>query len=76
MVTTTVFLASVKYIHMRNDILDEKGHIDPEKFKPVGKLGGPLYTTVNGEYSMGRPSWPKHGEEFVRSISEDSSASK
>ena len=61
---------------MRIDMLDEKGNMDPGKFKPVGKLVGSLFTKVNEGFSMARPSWETHGEELVKSVSEDSSASK
>ena len=51
-------------------MLDERGNMDPGKFKPVGKMIGLLWTKVNEVYSMERPEWGKHREELVRSVSE------
>lgn len=33
-------------IHVLEDILDEKGRVDVSKYKPVARLGGPLYSTI------------------------------
>jgi len=71
-----LILASVKYIHVRNDMRDGKGNMDPGKFMPVGKLVGPLFAKVNEGYAMDRPTWETHGEELVMSVSDDSSASE
>ena len=69
-VTTTLVVASVKYIHVRNDMLDEKGHVDPGKFRPIARMGGTLYAKVNEGYHIERHTWQERGEELVNSVSE------
>ncbi|KAG1839947.1 hypothetical protein C8R48DRAFT_621338, partial [Suillus tomentosus] len=41
-----LILAHVKYIHVRKDVLTEKGVIDLTKFKPVMHLGDISYARV------------------------------
>jgi flavin reductase (DIM6/NTAB) family NADH-FMN oxidoreductase RutF len=50
-------LATVKYIHVRNDVLDERGNVDPAKFKPIARLGGTLYAKVSEGYHIHRYAW-------------------
>ncbi|KAG6865553.1 hypothetical protein C0991_001557 [Blastosporella zonata] len=61
-VTTTLILGTVKYIHVRKDVLDERGNVDPGKLKPVARMGGTLYAKVNEGYNIYRPNWKDHGE--------------
>jgi len=63
-VATTLILGTIKYIHARNDCLNEKGLFDPEKLKPVARLGGITYTKVNDVFNISRSSWRKHGDEI------------
>ncbi|KAG1803201.1 hypothetical protein EV424DRAFT_1351562 [Suillus variegatus] len=53
----TLILAHVKYIHVRKDVLTEKGVIDLTKFKPVARLGDISYARVGDAYRIARPSW-------------------
>ncbi|KAG6850310.1 hypothetical protein H0H93_015252 [Arthromyces matolae] len=62
---TTVFLGSIKFIHVRKDILDDRGNIDPGKLKPVARMGGTLYAKCNEGYHISRPSW-KADETAIR----------
>lgn len=55
--TTTLILAHVKYIHVRKDMLTERGTIDITKFKPVSRLGDNSYARVGDAYKLTRPSW-------------------
>ncbi len=41
--------------HVREDLLDERGTIDPDKLRPVGRLGGTLYAPYRGSVSKRRP---------------------
>ncbi|KAG6907687.1 hypothetical protein DXG01_007790 [Tephrocybe rancida] len=68
-VTTTLILGTVKYIHVRNDVLDERGNVDPGKLKPVARMGGTLYAKVNEGYNIYRPNWRQH-EEPIRESTE------
>ncbi|KNZ74279.1 hypothetical protein J132_07441 [Termitomyces sp. J132] len=59
---TTLILGTIKYIHVRKDVLDERGNVDPGKLKPVARMGGTLYAKVNEGYNIYRPNWKEHGE--------------
>ncbi|KAG5644391.1 hypothetical protein DXG03_008619 [Asterophora parasitica] len=63
-VTTTLVLGSVKYIHVRNDVLDARGSVDPGKLRTVAKLGGILFAKVNEGYNIPRYSWAEHGKQI------------
>ena len=68
-VTTTLILGSIKYIHMRNDVLDpERGVVDPNKLKPVGRMGGTLYNKVSEGFIIPRQFWKEKGEEIQKVI--------
>ncbi|TQL52955.1 flavin reductase family protein [Subtercola boreus] len=47
---TRVIIGQVLGIHADDDILDESGRVDVLKYRPVGRLGGSLYTTVTNQY--------------------------
>ena len=55
--TTTLILGLVKHIHVRNDVLTERGTVDPTKFKPLGRLGGTCYSTLGDGFRLPRPAW-------------------
>lgn len=70
---STLILGTVKYIHVRNDVLNEKGLVDPAKFKPVARLGDITYASLGDGFRLSRPSWDTEGEkieEAVKSVSE------
>ncbi|KAG6834278.1 hypothetical protein H0H93_010723 [Arthromyces matolae] len=66
-VGTTLVLGLIKCIHVRKDVLDERGNVDPAKFKPVGRMGGTMYSTVNEGYHIPRPNW-KADEAAIREV--------
>lgn len=70
--TTTLILGTVKYIHIRKDMLNEKGTaVDFKKLKPIARLGGVLYGRVTEEYNIERLSWREHGDgikEFLAGV--------
>ncbi|MBM4418146.1 MAG: flavin reductase family protein [Chloroflexi bacterium] len=51
----TVILARVVRIHVRRDVLDETGAVDPRKLRPVARLGGELYAELGEIFAMKRP---------------------
>jgi len=51
-VTTTLVLATIKFIHMRNDILDDAGLPDIGKLKPVSRIGPPLFARVSEAFPL------------------------
>jgi len=55
METTTLLGANIVFgrvlaVHADDDVLDDTGRISIEKYRPVARLGGSLYTTVTTEY--------------------------
>ncbi|KAI0048882.1 hypothetical protein FA95DRAFT_1594857 [Auriscalpium vulgare] len=55
--TTTLILGLVKYIHVRNDVLTEKGTVDPALLKAVGRLGDITYGRIGDRFRLKRPNW-------------------
>jgi hypothetical protein len=66
--TTTLILGSVKYVHVRNDVLDARGYADPAKLKPVSRLGGISYGLVKEAFQLPRPSWETDGKEILKAL--------
>ncbi|PPQ88533.1 hypothetical protein CVT25_009913 [Psilocybe cyanescens] len=61
---STLVLAQVKYIHMRNDILDPvRGLPDPAKYKPMARMGGLTYARVSEGFALPRPPWDSMPED-------------
>lgn len=65
---STLVLGTVKYIHVRNDVLNEKGVVDPARFKPVARLGDITYATLGDGFRLARPSWEKEGEKVEEAV--------
>ncbi|KAG0695829.1 hypothetical protein DFH29DRAFT_837475 [Suillus ampliporus] len=55
--TSTLILAHVKYIHVRKDVLTDRGHINLTKYKPVARLGDISYARVGDAWRLARPPW-------------------
>lgn len=55
--TTTMILGNVKYIHVRKDVLNERGNVDPAKLKPMGRMGDITYARSTEGFRLERPSW-------------------
>ncbi|RDB18610.1 hypothetical protein Hypma_014724 [Hypsizygus marmoreus] len=72
-VATTLVLGSIKYIHVRNDVLNERGMVDPAKFKPVARLGGTLYARIAEGYHLDRHTWKEHETRIRELAGADSS---
>lgn len=66
--TTILILGLVKYIHVRKDVLNERGNVDPGKLKPVGRLGDILYGSLGGGYRIPRPVWNNENEKVRAAI--------
>ncbi|KAH7903376.1 hypothetical protein BJ138DRAFT_1074133 [Hygrophoropsis aurantiaca] len=62
--TSTLVLALVKYIHVRNDMLNERGLVDITKFKPVSRLGDISYARVGDAFRIPRPTWQQEKDKF------------
>ncbi len=49
-------LGHVVAIHTRESLVNERYHVDPEKHRPIARLGGPsLYTEPTDTFGIGRP---------------------
>ncbi|KAF9057199.1 hypothetical protein BJ165DRAFT_15538 [Panaeolus papilionaceus] len=68
-VNNTLVLGSVKYIHVRNDVINpDRGTIDPGKMKPIGRMGGAGYVRIAEGYSIGRPDLAAAQEATRRAV--------
>jgi flavin reductase (DIM6/NTAB) family NADH-FMN oxidoreductase RutF len=52
-----LIICEVLMVHLREDILDDKGSIDPEKIRLVGRMGGDFYLQAfgNGLFKVAKP---------------------
>lgn len=57
-----MILGHVKYIHVRNDMLTERGVIDPVKYKPISRLGDTSYAIAGAAFRIPRPQWKAEAE--------------
>ncbi|KAG1854974.1 hypothetical protein DFJ58DRAFT_372743 [Suillus subalutaceus] len=55
--TSTLILAHVKYIHVRKDMLTQRGVIDLTKFKPVARVGDISYARIGDAFRIASPTW-------------------
>lgn len=47
----------MKHVHVRNDVLNERGTVNPAKYKPLGRLGEVTYSTVRDGFRIPRFNW-------------------
>lgn len=64
MATTTLILGSVKCIHVREDVLNERGNVDITKFKPVGRLGDISYVRIGAPLRVPRSTYEAEQEKI------------
>lgn len=57
--SANIAICEIKLIHVREDILDVKGNIDPFKLDAIGRNGGNWYTRANGDAMFEVPK-PNH----------------
>ncbi|EAU91206.2 flavoprotein oxygenase [Coprinopsis cinerea okayama7 len=56
-IATTIVLGSIKYLHIRSDVLDDSEEmVDPVKFRAVGRLGGESYARLIEAFDLPHPS--------------------
>jgi flavin reductase (DIM6/NTAB) family NADH-FMN oxidoreductase RutF len=61
----TLIIGLVKRIHVRTDVLDEKGDaIDPFKLKPVVRMGSGGYGKFEEGYVLTMPTWDAKKDEI------------
>ncbi|KAJ7056204.1 hypothetical protein C8F01DRAFT_1258008 [Mycena amicta] len=62
-VAANLILATVKYVHIRNAVLTERGTVDPAKLLPVGRMGDITYAKISNGFRVVRPIWAEVKEE-------------
>jgi len=67
-ITSTLVLGLVKFIHIRNDVIDERGVADPGKLKPIARLGGLTYAKVSEGFTLPRRPWKEVSEEIKEKL--------
>ncbi|TFK37153.1 hypothetical protein BDQ12DRAFT_205451 [Crucibulum laeve] len=68
----TLILGLVKYIHVRNDVLNGRGVADPGRLKPVARIGGISYAKISEGYQLGRELWEQTGEDIQKAVGDKS----
>lgn len=66
--TSTLILAHVKYIHVRNDMLTERGTVDLTKYKPVARMGDISYARVGDAFRIPRGVWAAEENNVLEAI--------
>jgi len=64
--TTSMIIGLVKGIHVRKDVLNEKGVVDISRFMPVARLGDISYARIGDAYRIARPTWAENGEKVKK----------
>lgn len=52
---TALVLGEIVRIHARDDLVLEDRHVDPERLRAIGKMGGHLYCRTRDRFAMERP---------------------
>lgn len=60
----TLILGLVKLIHVRNDVLNERGHVDPAQFRPIARGGDITYLRTGDAFRLPRISWKLEGDKI------------
>jgi flavin reductase (DIM6/NTAB) family NADH-FMN oxidoreductase RutF len=66
--TTTLILGTVKCIHVRKDVLNDRGAVDPGKLKPVARMGDTSYSRMTEAYRLPRPLWSALEHEITEAV--------
>lgn len=48
----TVVFGRVVYVHVHDDVINERMHIDPDKVAAVGRMGGSLYSRTRERFAL------------------------
>ncbi|MCU0493048.1 MAG: flavin reductase family protein [Chloroflexaceae bacterium] len=52
--STTLVVGVIKHMHLRDDLLDDKGRVDIHRLQPVGRLAGNSYCYVRETFDLVR----------------------
>ncbi|KAF7323576.1 Flavin-Reduct domain-containing protein [Mycena kentingensis (nom. inval.)] len=75
-VAADLILGSVKYIHVRKAVLNERGLVDPARMLAVSRMGDNSYARVGDTFRIPRPVWADVKGELEEKFGEEMSASK
>ncbi|KAI6044096.1 hypothetical protein EDC04DRAFT_3106552 [Pisolithus marmoratus] len=67
-ITTTMILARVKYIHVRKDVLNERGVIDITKYKPIARLGDISFGRLGDVFRLPRLVWEQEKDKIEQAL--------
>ncbi|KAI0028488.1 hypothetical protein K488DRAFT_58467 [Vararia minispora EC-137] len=63
--SAALILGLVKGIHVRKDVLNEKGLVDITKFRPITRLGDISYGRIGDVFRIPRPVWKEEAEKVA-----------
>jgi len=63
-----LIIGFVKHLHVRNDMLNERGVIDPVKFKPIARLGDISYAVLGVMIRLPRFSWEAEKDKIAEAL--------
>ncbi|PIL26632.1 hypothetical protein GSI_11298 [Ganoderma sinense ZZ0214-1] len=66
--SATLVLGLVKYFHLRNDVLNERGVIDFAKLKPIARIGDISFTRVGDAFRLPRLEWAAEGTKIQETL--------
>jgi flavin reductase (DIM6/NTAB) family NADH-FMN oxidoreductase RutF len=49
-----VVIAEVVHVFLRDDLVDDRWHVDPERLLAIGRLGGTSYCTTRDRFELPR----------------------
>ncbi|KAJ7746478.1 hypothetical protein DFH07DRAFT_832690 [Mycena maculata] len=67
-VTANLVLGTIKYIHVRKAVLNERGLVDPAKLKAVARMGDITYVKLGDGYRIPRPVWAEEEEKIQKAL--------
>ncbi len=47
-----IVVGEVVHLYVRDDLINDRYHIDPEKLRAIGRMGGPVYTRTRDRFEM------------------------
>ncbi|MFN3200335.1 MAG: flavin reductase family protein [Bradymonadia bacterium] len=60
-ITSRMLIGRIEMIHIRDDVLDNRGFADPALLDAIGRMGGRNYVRAHEVFSGGKPSDPAEG---------------
>lgn len=64
--SANMLICEVLMIHIREDVINDNGQIDPRAMDQVARMGGPWYSrAAQGLFELSQPSTVKHGFDSI-----------